>query len=453
MKKIIVLLPLLLASCSVNQNVLNVEPNEPIEDNSPYDLENWSYTEPEEEAIVVTKEGVEVSSVEIIDIPREGIKIAAWDEYDIKIKVLYSDNSTETIPFYEKYIPIEFRHYLGEIGHHSISIMVNASSVNFGFDIIKNDEFHGFTCNFFDDRDAQSKLLLTKVVGYYADVNYDAELPESRVIDDDVNQSFVGWDHSLKCVSQDMIYKAKFRNVEKRFYGDNLDTSRNMLIASSKKDEKYRALSYLGRIHAVAINYGETVHHILGNSEDALTFSPLNPYGVKWTQMNEDIVKYAINYSYDANYGTYLYGTTGAFGESVTVLSDFESYYSVSSQSELLETGALIDTSILPSFSNCYTLSESKMSEYKTIDPIMESGYYRVALTVSFDVYVSTTFTKVTDNRYSLVPGAKFIFSPVIETQAVRLEFSETSTFDNPYKKQLVFSTKNLYDVANGLDW
>lgn len=452
MKKIIVLLPLLLASCSANQNILNYEPVEPIEQ-TPFDIENWSYTEPEEEAIVVTKEGVEVSSVEIIDIPREGIKVAGWDDCDIKIRVLYSDNSTENFPFYEKYIPIEFRHYLGEVGHHSISVMVNASVVTFGFDIIKNSEFHGFTCNFFDYRDSEARLLLTKVVGYYADVDYDVDLPETRRIDDDVNQIFVSWDHPLKCVSQDMIYKAKFRNVEKRFYGDNLNNASDMLVASSKKDEKYRALSYLGRIHAVAINYGETVHHILGNSEDALTFTPLNPYGVKWAQMNDDIVKYGVQYSYDANYGTYLYGTTGAFGEASTVLSDFESYYEVTSHSKLLENGELIDTSILPSFSNCYALSEAEMSQYKTIDPIMESGYYRVALTVSFDVYVSTTFTKVTDNRYSLVPGAKFIFSPITQTKAVRLEFSETPTFDNPYNKPLVFSTENLYNIANGLDW
>ena len=118
----------------------------------------------------------------------------------------------------------------------------------------------------------------------------------------------------------------------------------------------------------------------------------------------------------------------------------------------MLEDG-LVDTSVAASFSNCYATAESYLTYTKTIEDNAESGYYRIALTMSFDVYVSTTFTKLTDNRYKLEAGAKFIFAPVIQTKAVRLEFSETSSFDNPHKKQLTFSTGNLYNVANNLDW
>lgn len=455
MKKLILLPILLLTSCAAStQNVIYNVPEQSSEETTPIDISNWTYTEPEEEAIVVTKEGVEVSSVEVIDIPRNGIKIACWDDYNIKIKVLYSDNSTETITFYEKYIPIEYRHFLGEIGHHTIGVCVNTSIVNFGFDIIKNDEFHGYTCNFFDYRFAEPELLDTKVVGYYENVTYSGVIPQSRTTEDiDVVETFVGWDHSLRCVNQDMIYKAKFRNVEKRFYGESLDDLSGMLITSNKKDEKYRTLSYLGRLHAVAFNYGETIHHEEGHHEEELTFLPLNAYGNRWSQMNLDMIEYGINYLYEANYGSYLYNTSGAFGESATVLNTFEAFYGgVSSHSKMLEDG-LVDTSVAASFSNCYATAESYLTYTKTIEDNAESGYYRIALTMSFDVYVSTTFTKLTDNRYKLEAGAKFIFAPVIQTKAVRLEFSETSSFDNPHKKQLTFSTGNLYNVANNLDW
>ena len=56
-KKLFTLLPiLLLASCSIN---LNSPTNDYVDPTI-----NWSYSSPEEEAIVVTKEGVEISSIE-----------------------------------------------------------------------------------------------------------------------------------------------------------------------------------------------------------------------------------------------------------------------------------------------------------------------------------------------------------------------------------------------------
>ena len=451
MKKLFALLPiLLLASCTGSNISTSTSENTPT---VPASFENWSYTEPEEEAIVVSKEGVEISSLEVIDVPSEGIKVACWNDHDIKLKVLYSDNSTETIRILEKHIPIEYRHFLGEVGHHTITLVVNASIVNFGFDIIQNKEFHGYTCAFFDYRSGVAEQLYSTTVGYYASVSYGGDPIKSKVIDQDTTEQFIGWDHSLNYINQDMIYKAQFRDTLKRFYGDNIKSEKDMLITSNKKDNQYRALSYVGRLHAVPINYGESIFHNQGSHNDDLSFTALNPYGVKWAEMNKNIVKYGIHYTYKANYGTYVYNTAGAFGEAATILNNFESYYDVASKSKTLETDELIDTSISSSFETCYTLSEANIKETKSIDDNAESGYYRIALTMSFDVYISTTFTKVTDNRYNLEAGAKFIFSPIGQTKAVRLDFSEDNSFANPFEKQLTFSTENLYNIANSLEW
>ena len=459
MKKLVSLFAiLLLASCSSSQNASTLpiipQGNEPgnvdINPTQPYE---FSYTEPEEEAIVVTKDGVEVSSIEIIDIPKDGIKIACWNEYDIKIKVRYSDNSIETLAFYEKYIPIEFRHYLGEIGHHSISVAINTSVVHFGFDIIENKDFTPYSCTFWDYRGSEPKLLQSSTVGYYQNAVYTEDVPKSERIDDDTNRVFVGWDYSLNCVHQDMIYKAQFRDVSKRFYGDNLMDNNQMLIASNKKDDKNRALIYVGRLHAVPVNYGETIHHNRGATEADLSFKALNPFNDRVTNMGKEIVKYGISYSYNANYGSYLYGTTGAFGEGATILNSIESFYGASSKSRLLETGVLIDTSIDATFSTCYSVASSHISDTRQIESTAETGYYRIALTMSFDVYISATFSKVNEGRYTLENGAKYVFAPVRQTNRVKVEFSETTEFDNPFKKTLIFSTDSLYNVANGLDW
>lgn len=455
MKKIFALLPiLLLASCTGNSPVTTTSSDTPSGENIPAGYENWSYTEPEEEAIVVSKEGVEISSLEVIDVPSEGIKVACWNDHEIKLKVLYSDNSTETIRILEKHIPIEYRHFLGEVGHHTITLVINASMVNFGFDIIENKEFHGYKCAFFDYRSGAAKELYSTTVGYYASVSYAGDPLESKVIDQDTIQSFIGWDYPLTCISQDMNYKAQFRDTLKRYYGDNIKSESDMLIASSKKEHQNHALSYLGRIHAVPVNYGEVKFHNQGSHEEAeLTFTPLNPYGVKWAEMNQNIIKHGIHYAYKANYGTYVYNTTGAFGESATILNNFESYYDVASQNKTLETDERIDTSIASSFGTCYAVSEANMSATKIVEDNMESGYYRIALTMSFDVYASLTFTKVTGDRYNLEAGSKFIFAPVEQTKAVRLDFSVDKSFGNPFEKPLTFSTENLYNIAESLEW
>ena len=445
-KRLITLLPiLLLASCSIN---LNSPTNDYVDPTI-----NWSYSSPEEEAIVVTKEGVEISSIEVVDVPTNGIKIACWDEHDIKLKVMYSDNSTELFRVYEKHIPLEYRHYLGEVGHHTISLVVNASVVHFGFDITKNEEFHGYKCYFWDYRSGQAELLDEQIVGYYQSVTYQGAAFEDVTIDSDTEQVFIDWDYSLNYIHQEMNFKAQFRDVTKRYYGDSVDSVYNMLIDADKKDEStYRALSYLGRLHAVPINHGDTVYHEQGNTEEALSFTKLNPFGNKWSEMNSNIIKYGVNYNYAANYGTYLYNTTGAFGEAANVLDTFETYYSVESKQKLLDNGELVNTSINPSFSNCYTQAEAYINETKSIDSAMESGYYRISLTMSFDVYVSANFSKVTNERYSL-SNAKYIFAPIVESKQVRLSFSESKEFDNPFDKPLNFSTETLYIIANGLPW
>lgn len=471
-KKIISLLAILfLSGCSGNNQVSTSNPKEePTSTSTPTEVveeeeevvppyeypDGWTYKEVNEEPIVVTKDTVEVSSIEVRGIPKTGIKVACFDEYEIYLDILYSDASTESIRLLEKYIPVEYRHYLGEVGHHSISIAINASVVSFSFDVVKNPDFYGYKCTFVDNRDKQV-VLEEKMVGYYENVSFTGVTPEPRKIDSDNVQRFIGWDLPLENIHQDMYYIAQYRDVQKRYYTDQIEHMNEMCIASSKKDETYRTLSYLGRVHSVAISYGETIHHDKGNEEEALSFSSLNPYGVKWNKMNEMIFENSIDYVYNANYGSYLYGTTGAFSTAPTFLNIFESYFNVTSHDIIVITGekesAEIHTSVEPSFGTCYNLAEAHQSETKSINKNAESGYYRIALTVSFDVYLSTSFEKVVDNRYSLLKGSKFLFSPVIDSEVVRTEFSETTEFDKTIEKPLAFSTEDLYNVANGLDW
>ena len=170
--------------------------------------------------------------------------------------------------------------------------------------------------------------------------------------------------------------------------------------------------------------------------------------------MNESIHQYAFEYNVVPKYNTVFYGTNGAFSNSTTFLANFESKYGeIASTSLTLEDGDNINTSILPNYSTTYEMASNFVSETRTLDSNSESGYYRLAVTMSYDVYVSVSLSKVSDGRYQLLPLSKFNFAPVSETQKVLIQFSETEEFENPLGDKLSLSNEDLFNVANGLSW
>ena len=172
---------------------------------------SWSYTPVQEDTIRVGKEGVEIASINVINIPSSGIKIAGWDECNIELDVMYNDLTHQSFDFLEKHIPLEYRHFLGEIGHHSLSIAINGVDVTFGFDIINNPDFHGYNCKFVDTRSEGEPVIQETTVGYYQSVEYTGEDFPDEVIDDNNVKTFIGWDYSLNAIHQDMEFRNKFR--------------------------------------------------------------------------------------------------------------------------------------------------------------------------------------------------------------------------------------------------
>ena len=194
MNKKLILLPLLsllLSACNgANKKTQIIDDNNDVPPTITPN-EPWSYTTAEEEPINVSKEGVDIVSISIINIPSGGIKAGCWDEYDIKFHVLYSDSTTGDFPCKVKHIPISERHYLGEIGRHYITMLVNGYETKFGFDICRNPDFSGFDCVFIDTR--TSEIIYKTTVGYYQDVTFEGELPEDLPADHDRINKFIKW--------------------------------------------------------------------------------------------------------------------------------------------------------------------------------------------------------------------------------------------------------------------
>lgn len=444
-KFLILLTPALLFSCNVSGS------SSPIVNEIEKSV--FRYTDPEEVAINVTKEGVEIVSIDVINIPDLGIMVADWDNANIKLHVSYNDSTTEDFPLLVKHIPIDSRHYLGEIGHHNIEIMVNGHSTKFGFNIINNPDFHGYKCEFFDAY-AGGKVY-EATVGYYQNVTYDGPSFVDHEVGDEFYRSFVHWDYPLTNVHQDMTYNSVYRDTEKRFYGDNVLEGQNQVVSTYKDEDdgSIHALVYLGRIHRVALNYGQTIYHTQGDEAKELSLQDISLFNERWEQLNNDTVKYGLKYNFDSSTGQNLFGSNSALGSAPNCLSNFESIYDNTSITVTLDTEDVVNTSSAANYQTIYSLVSAHKADTVNVTSDLETGYYRAAIVANFDAYVSVSFSKLANNKYELGRSSKYVFAPIASSLDILAQYSETEEFINNYDKKVEFSNKLLLDIAKGLDW
>lgn len=433
--------------CHKTKKTSESESSEP-----PFGNDSFVYTEVEEVPIDVKKEGCEILYINIANIPSTGIKATKWDDYNIKFDVSYSNGTSEQFPFLTKHFPVSSRHYLGEVGHHNIELIVNGITTKAGFDIVKNPDFNGYKCIFKDSRDGQVKYETT--VGYYKTAVYGGEALPNQEKDNDIVNTFAGWNYPLEHVHQDMIYTGHYRDMEKRFYARGVVENANPVIATHKEENTQFALAYLGRACAVSISAGDTIYHQKGDTAvNDLHFNSITPYSNIWNETNKSIFANSLNYSFDAIAAQYLLCTNASFNNNPTFLSGFESMYNVLSKSIQLEDGSTIQTSTNPSFKKCYDEAENALNETKGILSNDDTGYYRIALTCSFDIFVSLEFEKLNNDKYRLNGTSEFYFSPVDNTTYVRKQYSEDGTFGNYFNQAINYSNDTLLKIAKSLDW
>ena len=459
-KYLFMLLPLMLSACSAATNEESSsqrgplgEKNTPITEstNTPSAPEiPFVYEALEEVPIIVDKDGLEIISIDVANIPAEGIPVGDWNLYGICFKVTYSNGEVHYAPFLVNHFPISTRHYLGEIGHHTVTLLIHGLETTVGFDVIKNTGFHGYTCEF---RGAADEVLYTTTVGYYQNVEYKGPEISDKRVDDETITKFVGWDYPLENVHQNMIYKPILRDTEKRFYGDSIAVDRENILSTYEDGDSIRALLYLGRVHRVAMNYSDTYYHTKGDEAKELAFRPLNPYNDTWVNLNNEIVQYGVRYSIDHNTAQYLYGSNASLTSSPSFGANFDPNYTVTSTSTVLDDGSLVDTSILPAYQSVYDTAAEYITYTSSVASDDETGYYRLAVVTSFDIYLSVGFKRLGFNKYYVDNYAQFVCSPCGEKKALMIQYSEDGNFVNTFEKKVDFSNSTLLSVASSLEW
>jgi len=414
--------------------------------------DNFIYSEPVYEPLNLAKNDHTIMRMELLG-TYGGVKAAAWDDYDIKIRCWYDDDTLYDYPFKVVNVPLHLRHYLGEVGHHELNLFELKYVNTLDFEIIKNPDWDGFKCEFFD-RD--KNYLTTEKVGFWETAEYKGkELPQ--VIDDEYNQyRFIGWNHSLEYIHQDMQFIAAYKQVEKRFYAIrpfNRDYH-NISVIVEDDGRRGSTLMYLGRVKRVAFFYTDVQEF----NQDELVFKMdyLSDYAKYWNEYNNAIVNNCIIYESDSQYAPHFRNSGFQLVAAPEFAMEFDARYKYKDSIKvLLEDGSEIKTSKDNPYETVVRETASQITTaFDFRVPVGSAiGFYRLALVCDFDVHLSVSFERLANDKYMISNYNYFIMSPVMETSRRVFQYSEDGDFNSNFETKLKVTSKGLYYAADAIDW
>jgi len=412
--------------------------------------EDYVYEDPQYEVLDLSKENAYPYSIRVDNIPTEGIPQATWDEYNIKLHCFYSDGSTADVPLYERNLPVECRHYLGEVGEHKLHFAYGIHDYSIEFKVINNPEWKGFNCYFFN---MDNKLIHTQIVGYYASLHYSGPDISEKEEDDDYLYHFTGWNQSTKYIHQDMQYRTQYEKIEKRMYAIKpaKDGYSNVAGIVDSANNKGNSLFYLGRVHRVAAVYSSVAYM---TPEGATVEFDYSDYGSFFKEINQSIIG-LIKYEHDPNYDSLLYGSVASIlmHPEYSMLID-ERYEYEGGRKVYLENGKEIQLSAQDPYvylSNRvldFVNPHSKASLEKD-----ELGYYRAAVVFDFDVYLSMSYRRIGNNIFEIGAFNRFVVCPDTSTVNYVIQNSKDGKFEDNFDTHLSLSEKAVYNNAAMLDW
>lgn len=412
--------------------------------------EDYVYDTPTYEPIDFTRNGTYPYTIAVEGIPEKGILQTRWDDHDIKLRCHYLDGALVDFAFKEKNIPIEFRHYLGEVGHHKLDIEYGLMPVSVEFDITLNTDWKGFNCYFFD---SNNKLIHSQSVGYYATVNYNGPEISELEEDEDYQYNFVGWNNDTKNINEDMQFKTVYEKNEKRLYAIKPYQLGYQSISTLVDNDKNKASSlfYLGRVRRVAAVYTEPVK--LTDKDIELKFD-YSDFGSYWNDLNKSIIG-TIKYEHDSTYDSMLYGSVpnllenASYGTIMDNRYDFKGGTKTYLENEEEITMSAIDPYVF--LANRVQSFTGKTETVKARDNV--AGYYRQAVVFNFDVYLSASYRRIGSKIYELGDFSQFICCPVINTAKCVVQYSADGKFGDNFSTYLSLTDKALYNNASSQNW
>lgn len=368
-------------------------------------------------------------------------------------------------------VPDSLKHYMGEVGTHSISLdaitiahyEVGDESITFGenitktfnFSVYENSTFEGYHVTLIDTIGEQSEELL---VPYYGKIN--TALSTAPIVKNDEPNSvyvFSGWTHSLEYADSDLTIYMNRTKYDKSYFSRNsydADHIVDFQIVDKKLMDSgdVRVLIYLGRNEKYILKKSESVYHTQNTAtqlQGSLTLPNANDFV-------EDTSEYMLHNLYE--YDTSKMYTISMRGSRSSLISDLEhtpyapkiySKVGVAQQTYLLDNLEEVTYYAKSGYHSYYDeYLDSKEVEYDVnIESSMASGYYRYEATVDVDLFLDLSFS-VENTHYAFNDDARFYIDYVPNSYAVRQNSSENGTFNNGVTKKLSFSDSSLLKLA-----
>lgn len=422
--------------------------------NDPVYHDDILYDGPTYEPINFAREDAVPYSISVLGFPKEGLKQTCWDVYEsIKFRVYYqTDDYTPLLldyPFYEKNIPLEFRHYLGEIGTHKINIQYGLMPLEFEFTVIENPDWHGFKCEYFDK---DGKYITTEQVDYFAVPSYHG--PELVDEEDDVYKyHFVRWNNNAKYVYQDMQFKAVYQKEEKRLVAlkprlTGYDPLGGLI--SSENPNKGQALIYLGRVKRATLSYGDTKELDMEDIDISFNYGDYSRY---WNDLNNSVIA-KMRYRHDANYDDCLFGSLANILNHPDFASGFDDRFKIAETQAVLENNERVTLSHAEPYDTCISLVNSfNNHQEKITKENYVSGFYRLAVVASVDVYLSISINRLERGVYEVGDFNYFLISPIYSSAAYAIQYCEDNNFAPFDDSYLELSNKAVYETARIIGW
>ena len=407
------------------------------------------YSTPTYEEIDVAKEGTAPYNIVLTGVPEEGIPQTRWDDYNIKLHCWYKDGTQADFDFKEKNIPIKDRHLLAEVGTHTFDLGFSPMPRTWEFKIIENKSWQGFKCFFFD---GSNTLIHTQTVGYYENATYNG--PAIEPVDAvEIQYRFIGWNHELTYICQDMQFKALYKSVEKRDYARKPAVANHKLIGSVEDiaNQKGSTNLYLGRLQGVAGIYSNIEH--LGGSNITLRV-PNTDFGKYWNEMNK-VAQDHIFYREVDSKASYFQGSVANMLTSLNynTVMDVRFTYPTDTTIKLEDN---IDATL--SANDPYDNVLSRINPYiNKVEVITvgskDDGYYRIAVLFDVDVYLTYSYKRIGSEAYELDVYNSLTISPVIGTCRYVLQYSDSEEFKDNFNTNFEIDTETLWNYANAHNW
>lgn len=349
----------------------------------------------------IHKEGLNIESVTFENIPNE-IPVGSFDSFDMKLKIVYSDDSIEYYPLLIENFPDSLKLLFNTVGSHTVTISFRGKEVTYTFNVTQGPTYFLVRYFSYDGRIIQREQVVPEVGKVTAAAPSEDKV--KRESDPLYHYDFLDWSENLEVgeiINSSHDIYPEYKITQKRYDASKqvvptVKDTHLRLISVNKSGEyygQYGAYIYLGRIDRVPLLYS-------ASAEKDVTLTPYEPK-LYFEHADESGTATVINEIYN---------------ESIIVdTTDFDAKFKDSSKSPkapvLVNTNFNVPNPDVPilfegdtSYSELYQNSvysfvtshgSSNVTEF-SINPaenMLEGNkYYRAAIETSVDVIIYAQF-------------------------------------------------------------